>query len=332
MNPEPAPPGGRTLAAMHSHLLTAMNSSLRDFGKLCHGRWHKRADGSGVVLPHVGRPALLMRPAAAWSLCVMAGLLFGLGVANAAVKTPRKPVVHEYHGVQVLDEYQWLENADDPAVRRWIEAQNKHTRATLDKLPMRPWIRDRLQRLFSGGMTNYFALSWRRGQLFLLKQTTPSEQPVLVTLGSITNLSSERVILNPNNSSANEAAMIDWYVPSPDGKMVAVELSGSGTRDGALYFYETETGRRLPDIVPTVRVTSGGSAAWNADATGIYYVGYPRNGDRPDAEGGMRQQVYFHKIGTTVEQDLRELGRELPRLAKIQLQRSPDGRHILASV
>src|SRR5262245_8805711 len=45
-------------------------------------------------------------------------LLFGHATAGAAVKTPKKPVVDEYHGAKVVDDFQWLENADDPAVRR----------------------------------------------------------------------------------------------------------------------------------------------------------------------------------------------------------------------
>jgi hypothetical protein len=65
-------------------------------------------------------------------------LLFGPGTADAAVRTPKKPVVNEYRGVKVADDFQWLENADDPAVRRWTDLQNQHSRATLDKLPARP--------------------------------------------------------------------------------------------------------------------------------------------------------------------------------------------------
>jgi protease II len=46
----------------------------------------------------------------------------------------RQPVANEYHGVKVIDDYQWLENANDPAVRAWSDQQNQRTRAYLDKL------------------------------------------------------------------------------------------------------------------------------------------------------------------------------------------------------
>jgi protease II len=54
-----------------------------------------------------------------------------------APATPRKPVTDEYHGVKVVDDYRWLENAGDSAVRQWTEAQNRHTRALLALLVQR---------------------------------------------------------------------------------------------------------------------------------------------------------------------------------------------------
>ena len=35
-----------------------------------------------------------------------------------------RPVTTTYHGVEVVDPYQWLERPDDPEVRAWSDAQN----------------------------------------------------------------------------------------------------------------------------------------------------------------------------------------------------------------
>ena len=53
--------------------------------------------------------------------------------AEPALPTVRKPVFDEYQGVKVEDDYQWLEKDNDPAVKAWSDAQNRHTRAYLDK-------------------------------------------------------------------------------------------------------------------------------------------------------------------------------------------------------
>ena len=269
----------------------------------------------------------------AWLLLGVALADLTASVATAAVRTARKPVVDEYHGVKVTDEYQWLENAADPAVKRWSEAQNKEARAVLDRASARPWIEDRLTRLLNAPSTNYFSLSWRKGTLFLMKFQPPAQQPVLITLSSMTNLASERVVLDVNQLDAKGTTAIDWYVPSPDGKLVAVSLSENGSESGTLYFYETATGRRLADVIPRVHgPTAGGSAAWNSDGTGIFYTRYPHAGERPEADLSFYQQVYFHRLGTLAAQDRYEVGKEFPRIGEIQLASSPDGRRILASV
>ncbi len=156
---------------------------------------------------------------------------------------------------------------------------------------------------------------------------------MLTTLGSLTNLDSEKVILDPNRLSPNGTTTIDWYVPSPDGTEVAVSLSQNGSEEGTLHIYETATGQPRPDVIPRVQApTAGGSAAWNADGSGLFYTRYPHQGERPDGELSFYQQVYFHKLGTATEQDTYELGKEFPRIAEIDLRASQDGRHLLATV
>ena len=110
-------------------------------------------------------------------------------------------------------------------------------------------------------------------------------------------------------------------------------LSENGSEDGTLHFFETATGRALPDIIPGVQYpTGGGSAAWNADGTGIFYTRYPHAGERPEGDLHFYQQVWFHRLGTPVSADTYELGRDFPRIAEIELAASGDGQWLLATV
>jgi len=43
--------------------------------------------------------------------------------------TEKRPVAEDHFGTTVIDNYRWLDNLDDPAVRKWNEAQNGYTRA-----------------------------------------------------------------------------------------------------------------------------------------------------------------------------------------------------------
>ncbi len=79
------------------------------------------------------------------SVCVLA---FSAFAQTASVPkppdTPKRTVTDEYFGVTVTDDYRWLENWDDPAVKQWSAAENARTREYLDHLPARAAIKDRL--------------------------------------------------------------------------------------------------------------------------------------------------------------------------------------------
>jgi prolyl oligopeptidase len=247
--------------------------------------------------------------------------------------TPKKPVTDAYPGVSVTDDYRWLENYSDPAVRSWSEAQNQYTRKYLDSLPLRATLSDELKRLYSRPSARYSALQTRPGALFALKHQPPLEQPLLVLLKSADEPDSERVIVDPNRLDPAGGTEIDFYVPSLDSKYVAVSLSKGGSESGDVHVYELATGQEVGASIPHVNGgTAGGSLAWNADGSGFYYTRYPRAGERSPEDVNFYQQVYFHRLGTDPRQDSYSLGKEFPRIAEIQLRASDDGRYVLAAM
>jgi prolyl oligopeptidase len=254
-------------------------------------------------------------------------------LAGSAPDTPKKPVATEYQGVTVEDPYQWLEADDDSQVKAWSDAQNQQTRKNLDSFPDRAAIEKQLQEWYAKTSPSYSSLVSRPGILFAMKFQPPKQQPLLVTLTSAEDLKSQKVVLDPNVLDAKGTTAIDWFVPSLDGKYVAMSLSKGGSEDGTLHFYETATGKALSDTIAHVQYpTAGGSAAWNADGTGVFYTRFPRKGERPDADLNFYQQIYFHKLGTPDTEDKYSIGKDFPRIAEIALAASRDGKYILATV
>src|SRR6267378_2405749 len=254
-------------------------------------------------------------------------------LAESAPDTPKKPVATEYHGVTVEDPYQWLEADDDSQVKAWSDAQNQETRKNLDSFPDRAAIEKQLSDWYAKTSPSYFSLVSRPGILFAMKFQPPKQQPMLVTLTSADDLKSEKIVLDPNALDSKGTTTIDWFVPSLDGRYVAVSISQGGSEDGTLRIYETATGKALPDTIAHVQFpTAGGSAAWNGDGTGVYYTRFPRKGELPDADLNFYQQVYFHKLGTSDSQDTYSIGKDFPRIAEVVLETSHDGKYVVATV
>lgn len=118
--------------------------------------------------------------------------------AATAELTPRRPVVDRYHGVEVTDDYQWLEDTDAPAVRSWVAAQNRRTRAALDALPGREAIERQLTTIYNAEVASYSRAVHRGGKLFAMRTRPGGQQPFLVVMPSADERAAERVVLDPN--------------------------------------------------------------------------------------------------------------------------------------
>jgi prolyl oligopeptidase len=253
--------------------------------------------------------------------------------AAAAPPTPRRPATDTYFGTSVEDDYRWLENGADPEVRAWSEAQNARARTVLDALPHVGRIRERAREIAGFPSPSYAFVEKRGPTLFAIKTHPPRQQPFLVAMTSPDAASSERVLVDPNSIDAKGSTSIDFYVPSSDGRLVAVSLSQGGSEAGSVHVYETATGRELPDVVARVNGgTAGGDVAWTPDGSAFFYTRYPRPGERPAADLDFHQQVFLHRLGAPPESDAYVLGKELPRIAEITFETSADGRLVLAVV
>ncbi len=250
-----------------------------------------------------------------------------------SVPAPPQLATNFYHGTAVVDGYQWLEDASAPAVREWTRRQNERTRAYFAGLPYREGIAQQLAQLRGEESARYYDLQERKGRIFALRFKPPAQQPVLVRLASLAAPALWRTVFDPNAYNPNGTTAIDWYVPSPDGRMAAVCLSEGGSEQGTLHFFKVDTGRKLADEVPRVQYpTGGGSAAWTADGSGVFYTRYPHPGERPEADLNFYQQVWFHRLGTPGTDDQYAIGRDFPRIAEIDLAAGPDGHWVLATV
>lgn len=247
--------------------------------------------------------------------------------------TPKHPVVDTYWGVKVTDNYRWLEYWASPEVKGWVAAQDAYTAAYMDKLPQRNSIFDYLKKTLAKEPVAYGGFQIRGGRMFALRGDPGQPALKLVVFSSPADKASERIIVDFAHLVPGKVFQVDWYHISPDGSLAALSLATGGSEIGSLYLINTTTGRQTGEVIPNVQfATGGGDMAWNADSSGFWYTRYPSPGERPAADLHFYQQVYFHRIGTPIQQDTHVLGSDFPRIAETTFRTSPDHSRVLVSV
>jgi prolyl oligopeptidase len=260
---------------------------------------------------------------------------------TSKVQTPRIPCSTTYHGVTVTEEYRWLEDATSEETKAWTAAQNGQTRAFLDSRPSYASVRRRAEEIAKAesvgwGRDSYgleFEGPRRAGAGYVvLKREPPKQQPILVALDDLDDISGARTVLDPNAMDESGATTIDWFVPSPDGRLVAASLSSQGTEQGTLHLFDTASGELVDATIPRVQGgTAGGSLAWAGDSSRFWYTRGPALGERPNEDLDFFQQVWHHEVGAPLERDRCDQAGPLadPRIVEHFLDASPDGRWVM---
>ena len=133
-----------------------------------------------------------------------------------------------------------------------------------------------IKKLDQASSPSYYEITERAGKLFAMYYEPGHQQDMLVRLDSANDLASKLVIVDPMKLDPSGSTAIQWYEVSPDGSKAAISLAKGGTETGELHFFEVATGKELPDVLPRTTVIGGGSAAWNADGSGVFYTRFPR--------------------------------------------------------
>ncbi|MFH1279076.1 MAG: prolyl oligopeptidase family serine peptidase [Candidatus Eisenbacteria bacterium] len=268
-------------------------------------------------------------------LFVTLSILFfaGCGGKGGAPKAPVRTVTDTYWGVGVKDDYRYMENQEDPAVRKWAEGQDEYTARRLEEFAAREALGNRVRALLGADSEDYQKVVTAEDRTFALKYQPPKQQASLVTLSSFAEDREENILIDPNEIDPTGGTRIDFFEPSPDGRFVAVSLSANGTEDGTLHVWDAVTGEKLAEEIPRVSGgTAGGSVAWTAGGGGLYYTRYPHPGERPDEELPFYQQIWHHRIGDPIDNDRYALGETFPKIAEIELVANDGGTAFIAKV
>jgi len=235
-------------------------------------------------------------------------------------------VVEVLHGTEVRDPYRWLEDGASDEVAGWSAAQNGRTRAVLDALPDRPGLHTRLLSLLQVGMVGSPAVVADR--VFTLEREGDQDQAVLVVRSAADPELPARAVVDPHGMATDHAASIDWFSPSPHGRLVAYGVSEGGSEHGTLRIVEVDSARRLSDAIPHIRHAS---VAWLPDGSAFAYSRLPDPATVAPGDEGYWETVWWHRVGDDPADDTPVLG-GLEKTALPAAAVSPDGRWLVLHV
>ena len=209
----------------------------------------------------------------------------------------RDTVVDDYFGTQVPAPYQWMEDLNSPEVKQWVEAENKLTDEYLSKIPIRGWIQQRLTQLWDYPKSG--VPDEQGGRFFFRKNSGLQNQSVVYVQDGLEG--EPRTLLDPNTLSPDGSLALAGYEPSPDGKLLAYQLSEGGSDWQTIHVLEVSSGKTLEDAVRWVKFSG---VAWTKDNQGFYYSRYPEPPEgQAISQQVLDQKLYYHRLGTEQSAD-----------------------------
>ncbi len=214
-----------------------------------------------------------------------------------------EPVTETFFGQSVTDPYRWMETPTDPDWAPYMRGNADHARTTLDAIPGREAMLDRIAALTGTNATAGAPIP-AGGKLFYQKRAAGKDTAALfVRTGD-----QDRALVDPDAlKSEGTHVSLDWWAPSPDGSHVVYGLSPSGSEASILHIMRVEDGEILPE---RITFTQFASPSWLADGSGFFFN---RLSGAPAGTVGFFSDsaVWLHRLNTAPEADVKVFARGL---------------------
>ena len=189
------------------------------------------------------------------------------------------------HGETREDDYFWLREKENPAVRAYLEAENAYTAALLKTTEelQKNLYEEMLSHLQETDLSVPYPLG---GYLYYTRTEEGKQYPVYCRKRAGDPNAAEEVTLDLNAMAEGEKFLaLGQYKISDDGNLLAYTTDVTGFRIYNLRVKDLRTGDHLPDFIEKVT----GGLEWAADGKTLFY------GTEDDAKRPFR--LFRHAVG-----------------------------------
>ena len=214
-------------------------------------------------------------------------------------ETAKVDTTDTYFGNAVSDPYRWLEDDRSPETEDWVGRQNELTFSYLEEIPFREDPKQRLETLrnyeklgtpFKEGDFTYFYKNDGLQNQSVLWRSQGEEEP--------------EVFLDPNKFSEDGTTSLAGMSFSKDGSLAAYSISEGGSDWRKIIVMDAV---RREIVEDTLRDVKFSGISWKGNE-GFYYSSYDKPEGSELSAKTDQHKVYYHKVGTSQEEDLLVFG------------------------
>jgi len=217
--------------------------------------------------------------------------------------TKEIPVVDNYFGTKITDNYRWLENLNDPTVQNWIKSQAEFSNKLIDKISGKEMLLKRLKEYQEMG-GNVFGKIVQCGNSYFYTKIGKGENLSKLYTRTLPN-GKEELLFDPESTGKNTQLMD--FIIDDSGEKLVMKLSSGGAEICQARILEVKTKKLLEDNFGPI--WSEFPLQFASNATEIIYTKMKSTDNKSD-DVLKNMDVYLHKIGTNSINDKLLFSRE----------------------
>lgn len=207
-----------------------------------------------------------------------------------------------YFGKTYRDPYRWLENLKDRDVEAWFKAQAAVTDDLLAKIPGRDALAQEWLELDKLQPARYSRIQYEHGRVFYKKTLGGENVGKLYYRDGWAGV--EKLLFDPSTykpigAAAGAITTIQRFLPSPDGRYVALGFSSGGAEYSEIRVIDVSRRKLMTESM----YPSYGPSGWTMDSNSLFYdAGKVTDIKSPEIE--LHRKTRLHRLGSEVAGDV----------------------------
>lgn len=205
-----------------------------------------------------------------------------------APKAAEKPQKITVHGDTRVDEYAWLRDLSDPAVREYIDAENKYADALMS--PTTKLQKELYKEIRARMKETDMSVPIKDGPYLYYSRTQKGKQYGIYCRKHI-KTKKEEILLDENVLAKGQKFFsLGMCEVSSDHRLLAYSINTSGNEKYTLFIKDLETGKLLAE-----HIESASDVEWAEDGEHFFYT--------VEQHPHPPRKVFLHKLGTDPAND-----------------------------